>query len=117
MTEEAVADVLAELRTEEGPEPLELIARGDGRAEALTYEDWVRPLKLTGGRVCLRASTPVVDIYTRRRSDGVLETTAVDVLGNEVGRHTISPQDLKQALRFNPPEPVLRADTPFGGDD
>lgn len=82
----------------------------------LTYEDWVRPMKLTGGRVCLRLDLPGwdADVFVSRRGDGMLIETADT---DEFAPFPTNPTALKNDIeKADTVEPVLREDTPFGGE-
>ena len=82
----------------------------------LTREDWVRPLKLTGGRVCLRETHPKSDerAWFTVRSDTLVFR---DTGGND---HTAMQaiEDLHYAMNSSSIRlrPVVIEETPFAED-
>jgi len=112
--DETVADRLRQARD---CWPLLKALTGRKDPEELTYEDWVRPLKLTGGKVCLKVyhdtdNPGYVPCWLRRRSDGM-----IDVAGEAADDDPLPPKTVKTMLRLLEVEPVLVEDTPFGEDD
>lgn len=115
--DETVADVLEAIRTPAAGEKLANVVFGDLDPDQLTFEDWVRPMKLTGGRVCLEIrhgdSEPAWAQWTPnglevRDRDRTPDMNPVDVV-NRI--KTLLPRD---DWAF---EAVLREDTPFGEGD
>jgi len=118
---EAVVDVLAEHSDPDGGQRLLSVARTGSVPEGMGYEDWVRPLKLSGGRVCLREDPPAAlhgDVFhytieaggtlvCRRSDDGhtVRADDAVNWLRDALGRDETTVR------------PVLREETPFADGD
>jgi len=121
---EAVVDVLAEHSDPDGGERLLSVARTGSVPDGMTYEDWVRPLKLSGGRVCLREDPP--DGLQPAVFDYTIEDGDTLVCQRSTDGHTVRADDavywLQDALRWDGTtvRPVLREETPFaddGGDD
>ena len=94
--------------------------------EDLTYEDWIRPMELTDGRICLKIWPSWVDafggiepddqaLYFRRTEDGKIERAPPD----EYGRSTMSDMHFAPTISAHLPnvEPVLREETPFADPD
>jgi len=119
MADETVADVLDVLPDDPDTRPLRDHLQGALSAEHLDYEDWVQPLKLTGGRVCLEfddSELPGV-LYVSRLPSGHLAAHST-VTGE---RYAVDPYMTVRLMRAEQVDvtPVLRADTPFaeGADD
>lgn len=109
-TAETVAEILLSL--DEAPDEVGKMIRyvsGDmDDPDDMTYEDWIRPLKLTGGRVCLRFDWEGVTWYVSRAGSGRL--MAADEL------HDPHPAAATSEALHDPEvdvTPVLRDDTPF----
>lgn len=90
--------------------------------EDLSHEDWVLPMELTGGRVCLKIwpgwvdQFPEIDpddraLYFRRTEDGLIERGPPD----EHGRATMTDMHFAPTIEAHLPnvEPVLLEDTWF----
>lgn len=113
---ETVADVLNDADLWASVEPLYWVARGDKDPDELDYKDWVRPMKLTGGRVCLRLERDGGD------RPGFLTVDGAGFLRWMVddGRPSSLPHPDELRQHLDDPEltitPVLREDTPFGGE-
>jgi len=113
MNNETVADVLEKLDRRGRPVPLLYHVRGDLPADALDYEDWVRPMKITDGRVCIKfehTGLPAPS-WATWRPDGLHYRVSE---GTEYVSDTAS-----YYVKHNLPDarmkviPVLREDTPF----
>lgn len=100
----------------------------DIEPEDLTYEDWIRPMELTTGRICLKIWPPWVDelpdrlaepddhaLYFRRTDEGQIERAPPD----EHGRSTMSDMHFAPTISAQLPnvEPVLFENTPFADRD
>jgi len=114
---ETVVDVLRAL-DQPACDDLLLVADGyDPDRLEMDYEDWVRPLKLTGGRVCLRLHRrPIAsDDYVSRAPDGlrVVSEEGATLSGKPAVAyvHGCLSNGAVEA------EPVLREDTPFGEEE
>jgi len=122
MTEgETVSDLLWELAgdpdTSVGTAWMRHLLDGDADESALDYEDWVRPCKLSGGRVCLRESLGNGDeVYYSIEGGDTLHAVAV----RENNRVPVRNGEAVSWLRAAPVStlrPVLRERTPFADDD
>lgn len=93
--------------------------------EDLNYEDWVLPMEVTGGRVCLKIWPSWVDefpeinpddraLYFRRTENGLIERGPPD----EHGRSTMTDMHFAPTIEVHLPnvEPVLLEDTWFAED-
>lgn len=85
--------------------------------ETLTYEDWVRPMKLTGGRVCLEVEWSGYTWYYARQGDGHLYVLFEARHGDDP--LPVTPGDLAEEVRAPETDvrPVLREETPFAEVD
>lgn len=118
--EETVADVLADAGLDDEHTFLYQLVNGNADPDEADYEMWVQPLKLTGGRVCLREDDPThpkypTFWYTIRNGD--------TLVGRRLGRKEVVGKMAIRWLQAADPTtltPVLREDTPFaegGADD
>jgi len=111
--QETVIDVLDRESLEAECHELRQFCMGMREATELSYEDWVRPLKLTGGRVCLREGRPdgLAPIWYCWQSDG-LRAQAGSIRADNPSRAVTW---LKGGISAptSTLTPVLRADTPF----
>jgi hypothetical protein len=114
---ETVADVLRAVDGGGDCEPLLGVAAHPDDPHDLSYEDWVQPMKLTGGRVCLRISYPDngIDEILYRAKSGVMKVQSVH--GGPVDDAV--PTWSKDVLLADETDitPVLRENTPFAEDD
>lgn len=114
---DTVADVLAEAYPE--PKHCAMLAMLEADAEPgdLDYDDWVKPMRMTDGRVCLKADLGDMGCVIFMMMKGTLVSMWDDgVVGgnqNEVEEY------LKNNLDRDDVDvvPVLREDTPFGSDN
>jgi len=118
MTEgETVKDVLDDL--EGGPvrwcKLRDVVAYGPD--PPMSYEDYINPLKLTGGRVCLEIDRGETTVFVRYRGDGHLEHITLGPAGDIRGPSETLIAPLRDSLEEHEVEPVLREDTPFGEVD
>jgi len=118
MSDETVADVLREVCDDECWKMIDRVEMPEMAQPEMDYEDWVRPMKLTGGRVCLRVQRDTEPPVHLRWTPRGLQVHAPDVLAPK------PPLAVAHYLKWamdSPPlsiTPVLRADTPFAeGDD
>lgn len=115
-TDQTVADVLAQVNDSGDYTKLEGVLCGSLGPSELNYEDWVKPMKLTGGRVCLREESR----YANSAFWYGMANDTLHAYYDGDGRKASGPEAviwLKSAL--TEPEnltPVLREETPFGGD-
>ena len=129
---ETVADVLKAAVTDPDAEVDTAFMRhlvddeSDIGSEDLTYEDWILPMELTEGRVCLKIWPSWVDVfdeiepddralYFRRTEEGAIERAPPD----EHGRSTMTDMHFAPTISAHLPnvEPVLRESTPFAEND
>lgn len=114
---ETVMDVLLEAQEQSG-EPINMTRAlyADDFSD-LSYEDWANPMKLTGGRVCLRVKDEDISepAYLCWHRD---DTFRMQV-GNGLFKDLVRPSWLveKMSRESITIEPVLREDTPFGGSN
>lgn len=117
MPEESVAGVLIDYCPDTGAEAMIDMVLGSRVPSTLSYKDWVRPMELTLGSVCLR--------FDR---DGGMEYLISTDNGRMAWRFWVDrhdqwcwawapPRQVRELLETETPEPVLREDTPFGEDD
>jgi len=114
--ETTVADVIRDTHTTADREPLAAVADGAIDQHTLDYEDWVRPMKLTAGRVCLNVQRPSYSSWVSYEKGGELVyTKGTKSKYTVVGPRAISwfKDDLDSGRTITP---VLREDTPFGGE-
>ena len=112
--DETVADRLRQARH---CWPLLKAVTGRKDPEELTYEDWVRPMKLTGGKVCLRVDATGKHVtYVRRNSAGMLVEFPESPLADD-HEQEISPRQFKDWIEQFDIKPVLVEDTPYGEDE
>ena len=120
MTDTTIIDVLDDLRQTDPDTDVEtafmrhLVSETHPmHQDTLSYEDWVLPMKLSGGRICLRLEWKDVCWYVRR--DGFGRIKASDDSTPEEYDY----KGLRSAL--DDPDvdvtPVLLEDTPFSKDD
>jgi len=129
---ETVADVIEGAVTDSDAEADAALMRHlvdeetDIGPEELTYEDWIRPMELTDGRICLKIWPFWVDafpsikpddkaLYFRRTEDGKIERAPPD----EYGRSTMTDMHFAPTISAHLPnvELVLREETPFADPD
>lgn len=112
-TTNEVARVIEEELDGEDCTGLCMVARDVGHGGPVTYEEWVHPLKMTGGQVCLRADQDERDDHFWFTVDGDtiisrshtgFEDSGVPAMG--CMKRCISIQGISLT-------PVLREDTPF----
>lgn len=117
-TAETVAEVLDRHMDSDHVRRMQAVLTGDRDASTLDCEDWVLPMKLTGGRVCLRFDVDHLDeqMWLKRGCDGHLyRLHDVDLLPlitdpDDVWEHGLNDPHVDVT-------PVLREDTPFSGCD
>jgi len=112
--DETVADVL---RAVDSPDTWKLEEYADpvpGPQPDMEYEDWVRPMKLTGGRVCLRVEPNQGPGFLVEWQPEGLTTWLGD--GSEPKQGPDQAAWLKDIIEDTDWNitPVLREDTPFG---
>jgi len=113
MSDETVVDVLEELDDWTDVERLRQRASEDYPNSPMTREDWLQPLKLTGGRVCLKVSHDWFSGFvTVDRGDRLVYRmggkSPFTVYGVEAVGTFQSTLDAGLDI-----EPVLREETPF----
>jgi len=125
MSDGDVADVIAEHMDPTRHGRLLSVARTGSVPDGMGYEDWVRPLKLSGGRVCLREDPPdglqpAVFDYTIEDGDTLVCQRSTDGAVVDADDAVSWLQD-GLAGDETTVRPVLREETPFadtdGGDD
>jgi len=118
MTDETVADVLREVCDDECWKMIDRVEMPEMAQPEMGYEDWVRPMKLTGGRVCLRVSDAAHDeewFYTMEGAGLYYNPRAPFKSVGPPRSVAFLKRDLDSDVDVTP---VLRADTPFAeGDD
>jgi len=118
MSDETVADVLEGDARGLGVMPMLELVNGARGPETLDYEDWVLPLKLTGGRVCLRVEPRnPYRAYFLTIGPGERLKQVHDRENKEPV--VVEPGVLKADLEYGAAvTPVLREETPFAeGED
>lgn len=113
---ETVAEVLEETIHSHGHTAMYRLLKGRMDASELSYEQWVNPMKLTGGRVCLRCDWEGNVWFHARCMAGMLVT--VDRGADPEDTDVSSPAQVQNHLNGADVSvtPVLREDTPFGED-
>jgi hypothetical protein len=115
---ETVETVLARLDDNGECGPLFRVATGETHPDCLDYEDWVKPVKLSGGRVAIKEETTAGNtMYYWMEDSSTLHAAPVGgVVKASADRAVLWLRDgISSDSRLIP---VLREDTPFGkGDD
>jgi hypothetical protein len=96
--------------------PLVRALTGQTDVSQLSREDWLRPLKLTGGRVCLRFDGEISTSYVRRQKGGLFEQVMVIDTRSVRKRSEISPGQVVRAIDEQRPDVVTIEETPFAED-
>ncbi|QGX95917.1 hypothetical protein EI982_14545 [Haloplanus rallus] len=109
----AVADVLAECDARDRVEPLEYVLRGDRDRETLAVEDWLRPVEVTDGAVCLAFDTGQQAIHIGHDGEAFRFTSEFYREGYGGSRPIDDVAEVRALVSRYDPEPVLRESTPF----
>jgi len=111
-------DVLERLQTAPGKTAtamLEAFVEGQYGHNHLGYEDWVAPLRATGGDVCLRAELPHAVAHWSIRPGDLLEAHLDGRFTESIVEPVEAAGMLRAAMQMDVLEPVPREATPFGG--
>jgi hypothetical protein len=117
MSDQTVVDVLEEVGDWTDVEALRQRASDDYPDAPMDREDWLRPLRLTGGQVCLRVQHEWHESYVTFDSSGHLvyhvgTTDPYEAVGKEALTMFKSALHVGHAI-----EPVLREETPFAEEE
>lgn len=112
-----VADVLEEVPWGEDAGAMYDMITGSRDPDTLAYEDWVRPLKLTGGRVCLKVRNGMFRWWYLWDPDGLKRVTGTEGVLKDTPPESVQKAKDDITTRHTTITPVLRADTPFAEAD
>lgn len=112
---ETVVDVLEGVESDDVRNLYHYITTDGEHPESLSYEDWVHPMKASGGRIAIKETLPYegsesVLYYTIEHGD----TLVCRNEGKEVARTEKAIRWFKHAMQGDI-EPVLASETPSGG--
>lgn len=111
--DECVADVLGS--TWSGDEtPLYHHLVGDVPERVLDYDDWIEPMAVTAGRICLRLTAPDRTHWIRWDTSGVFRHRTEPSRADGRGERRIAEPRLRHWVDQYPVDPVLIEDSPFG---
>jgi len=114
---ETVVDVLYDLNDLAEVDGMLQLLYGDCQPADLCYEDWIRPMKLTGGRICLRCEWEGNVWFSYRCGAGLLLCCSSGQPREEA--KVVDPDQVKSDLAAPDVDvsPILRSDTPFAEAD
>jgi len=110
-------DVLERLQAAPGKAStalLEAFVEGAYGHAHMSYEDWVSPLRATGGDVCLRAELPHGVAHWSIRPGDLLEAHLDGRFTEAIVEPVEAAGMLRAAMQMDVLEPVPREATPFG---
>jgi len=114
-TTETVLDALESIDADADTLAMRELLTGAVKPATLSYEQWTKPMKLTGGRVCLRiGEKPETAIWWFMWLPEGMHADC-RTAKREIGPRAV--KTLKQGLAMRlPVKPVLKENTPFGSD-